>query len=138
MITSSDALDALAPRIIEVGRICGVYLLILRGEVIYVGSSINVSTRVLGHRCAKSFDRAVWIPVDKDDLTSYEGALIRALRPSLNWGANVSYLGNDNDVLTALGLPVHDDERAVAANWRAEFKRRRVEQLRVTRDRGST
>jgi hypothetical protein len=116
-------------------KLCGVYVLVSRRRVIYVGSSIDIANRISGHRSAKRHERVFWFPIPADRLLAYEGALIRALWPRLNWGACVTYRGGDNEILAELGLPQHEDEEAAATAWREEFCRQRRIQIRWTRGR---
>ena len=63
----------------------GVYFLCKDGEVVYVGQSVDVPSRVSSHRKdGKNFESVYMIPLPKEDLNSVEGALIRLLRPKLN------------------------------------------------------
>lgn len=104
----------------------GVYLLILSGVVVYVGSSQDVRRRIGTHRsgvevrhlgaCHKPFDRALWIPLKRRQFASYEGALIRALDPIHNRFAP-KYRGLDNRILERLGLPPIADTRAAVKRW---------------------
>lgn len=109
-------------------RYVGVYLLIRRGEIVYVGQSTDIEARVAAHRVlpkkptlrrrALRFDRALWFALHDHDLGLYEGALIRALRPRFNRGAP-AHTGLDNEVLRRFGLPEHADEAANALNFTA-------------------
>ncbi len=90
-------------------RLCGVYFLILADEVVYVGQSLDVESRVNQHArgdarlAAKGFDRALWLPVAEGDLDAYEGALIRALRPRLSLRCPFDSQ-RDAEILSVLGL----------------------------------
>lgn len=101
-----------------------IYLLIADGEIVYVGQSERLVARIGLHISGdrrtpmKRFDTVRWFPCAVDDLDAYEGALIRLLRPRHNRRAPY-WKGRDNEVLAALGLPVHDDERANNAAWKA-------------------
>lgn len=138
-------LDALSVRCTEFPitqtrpRRPGVYFLILDGAIVYIGASTDIESRIAGHVRAmqpldgwgkrrrvprtrrrgkqlKRFDRVIWLAVDESDLFAFEGALIRAIRPAGNRSAPM-WTGRDNEVLTKLGLAIHADERAVAADW---------------------
>lgn len=67
-------------------RLCGVYLLTLRGRVVYVGQSVDVAARVSTHlhEREKGFDGVRFVPCDEDDLTRVENILIERYSPSLN------------------------------------------------------
>jgi hypothetical protein len=63
----------------------GVYLLLLRDELVYVGSSMNMPIRIAAHRDnGRPFDRAVFIPTTMSERGNLERMLIRALRPTQN------------------------------------------------------
>lgn len=64
----------------------GVYILSHEGEVVYVGQSKTVFSRIMSHskKEEKQFDCVKFIPVRKQYLNAVEGALIRRLQPSLN------------------------------------------------------
>lgn len=95
-------------------QLCGVYLLLLVDEIVYVGSSIDVLSRLWTHRIdakatsrrtlAKQFDRAAWLPIPRSVMHHYEGALIRALRPKHNLGGSPMGYGFDAEILYGLGL----------------------------------
>lgn len=111
-------------------RPCGVYLLVRRGAVIYVGTTTEIETRVACHLNGvpgkhepKEFDRVIWIPLPRSDIGAYEGALIRALRPPLNERAP-ALCGRDLEVLARLGLPPHDEVAAQAAFRRQRYSPR--------------
>lgn len=137
------SLEALEQRFAELDlkavrpRKQGVYLLVADGEIIYVGQTTVLESRVVIHRTVtkcrpqdtKRFDRVLWLDLSDDDLDDYEGALIRALRPRFCKRAP-AHAGHDNDVLGALGLPLHDDEPKVVERWlarcRAQLKAQRL------------
>ncbi len=76
----------------------GVYFLTLRGEIVYIGSSVNPMMRIGQHRIAgktygtkdkrgKEFDGAtVYDCETHDEAVELEGALLRQLEPPLNGG----------------------------------------------------
>lgn len=83
----------------------GVYFLYLRGELQYVGQSIEPSIRLAQHRNAgKMYDRAFLVPCPGFLMDKFEGALIRHFRPPLN--GNMSPRGTcpDRDTLEELGI----------------------------------
>jgi hypothetical protein len=65
-------------------KICGIYFLCSGPELVYVGQSVDVYTRIVGHRDTKEFDRVFYLSVPRSELDRIEGAFIRALRPCLN------------------------------------------------------
>src|SRR5215467_754585 len=63
----------------------GVYLLILAGEVVYVGTSRNMPARVAGHRInGRPFDEVFYIDAKEEDRRTLESLLIRSIRPPQN------------------------------------------------------
>lgn len=61
----------------------GIYFLIKRKKVVYVGRTISFPKRLSGH-CAKDFDSIRFIQCSKENLTKYEDRWIRLFRPKLN------------------------------------------------------
>lgn len=84
----------------------GVYFLLYEGEVVYIGQTRNIATRVHQHftdRYRKfSVDDAVWLPVPTGDLERIESAFIRMLRPPHNGKGTISW-----------DVPAAEDEAAV-------------------------
>lgn len=68
----------------SVADTCGVYFLIHRGVVVYVGQSVNVHARILQHRAQKEFDRFGFVACDESALDLLESIYIHVLRPPLN------------------------------------------------------
>lgn len=91
---------------------CGVYFLREQGEIVYVGQSVSVYSRVAQHRRdGKFFDSVTFMPCMQKDLNSMEGFFIRLLRPKLNGhsrlgvhGAPTSQLWNEIVDLDARAL----------------------------------
>jgi len=67
----------------DLDRVCGVYFLINLGEVVYVGQSVNVFSRMREHSKSKKFDSYVYINCSKGDLDILESLYIHVLRPPL-------------------------------------------------------
>jgi len=68
-----------------VQALCGVYFLIHRSRVVYVGQSVNIMARIADHaRSSKTFDRAHWVLCPEKDLSELEATYIDALKPPLN------------------------------------------------------
>jgi hypothetical protein len=76
-------LATVADRLIEVPEVSGIYFLVQDGEVIYVGQSCNVASRMLGHK-NKNFDRAFVLPCAPSNLNKTEAAFIGFFKPKLN------------------------------------------------------
>lgn len=62
----------------------GIYFLIKRGRIVYVGQAINVLARVNGHVATKDFDAWHWIPCPRARLGLMERIYINAFLPPLN------------------------------------------------------
>jgi hypothetical protein len=120
----------LGPRV----RTGAVYFLVSGDEIVYVGQTLNVEQRIAwhveqskiptivddktkhewpNHRC-KVFDRAFALDVPEARLRPIENVLIRRLWPRYNRRAT-NHVGDDNQILASMGLPIHDDEYANAA-----------------------
>lgn len=61
----------------------GVYFLLDGDEVVYVGQSVNVYSRI-GQHTGKRFDRYAFVPCPIDALDRLESLYIHCLRPRLN------------------------------------------------------
>ena len=63
----------------------GVYLLLLAGEIVYVGSSLGMGERVEQHRnYHRPFDQVFFIPTTKEERAALERILIKAIKPKQN------------------------------------------------------
>lgn len=68
----------------------GVYFLCHEGEIVYIGQSINVASRIATHASEriKTFDAVYYIPCHANKLLIFEAALIRHFRPKYNGTGN--------------------------------------------------
>ncbi|UYE95814.1 hypothetical protein KNLIENLN_00001 [Sinorhizobium phage NV1.1.1] len=112
-------------RLLTIGA--GVYFLCLGSEVVYVGQSVDVASRISAHRGVKQFDRIYFLPWPAGRLNELEGALIRHLRPPLNVSERVSKKtgeirdvivapsasGNAGELLSSLGFAANDNTETV-------------------------
>ena len=58
----------------------GIYLLMLKGKVVYIGSSLNMPSRVAGHRSnGRPFDQVSYIATRANQREQLEATLIRAI-----------------------------------------------------------
>lgn len=62
----------------------GIYFLIKRGRVVYVGQSTNIIARIAQHAASRSFGSWHWIQCTRDELNSAETQYIAALCPPWN------------------------------------------------------
>lgn len=101
-------------------RLVGIYILVLDGDIVYVGQSRDIESRIALHRNhgTTDFDRAFWIEVPAEELDAYEGALIRGLSPRACCSAPRDK-GRDAEILARFGI-APDPVR------RAEFMKRRA------------
>lgn len=63
---------------------CGIYFLMKDGEIVYVGQSVNVLSRLTHHLPEKAFDAWHWIPCDRGALDQLERRYIDLFLPPLN------------------------------------------------------
>jgi hypothetical protein len=77
----------------------GVYLLMLKGKVTYVGSSLNMPRRVADHRRnGRPFDNAFYIATTAREREELERVLIRSIKPFGNrYGVNRELLLSNFD-----------------------------------------
>ena len=82
------------------GPAVGVYLLMLEGEIVYVGSSRRMLLRVSSHRAnGRPFDQAFYIGTKEDERLALEYLLIRRLRPNQNRHGSVGYVSRDHEAI---------------------------------------
>lgn len=63
----------------------GVYLLLLKGKIVYVGSSKQMPKRVISHRSgSRPFDQVFYITTHESERLKLEAILIKAINPSQN------------------------------------------------------
>lgn len=140
-------------------RKCGVYFLLLvptggePSEIVYVGQSVDVESRIESHRAGTGrdsrdpirFHAAVFIPVRVSRLTECEAAIIRALQPPENRNCPVGNPLRDREILLDLQISAEPGDlwkrgalsdaeksrqvgvRARNAVWRAELTVRETE-----------
>ena len=61
-----------------------IYFLCRDNKIVYIGQSINVTTRMGAHITTKGFDRVFYMEVKKEDLNRVERELISYYNPELN------------------------------------------------------
>lgn len=65
---------------------CGIYFLIENNDVVYVGQSIDVHSRIHQHSISnKAFDSFSWIETRKNNLDVLESLYIHTLQPKYNF-----------------------------------------------------
>jgi hypothetical protein len=67
---------------------CGIYFLCLGDQVVYVGQSKNIMSRVVVHNTDKKFDRVLFFRAPFSQLDELEQQFIRTLCPPLNVAHN--------------------------------------------------
>lgn len=79
LLTEDEIVDAA----VAWSKTCGVYFLVDRGRVVYVGQSVDVPSRINHHR-DKQFSSYAFVPCDAAVLDKLESLYIYSLRPPLN------------------------------------------------------
>ena len=69
-------------------NLSGIYFLVQDEQVVYVGQSTNVYSRIAYHVGDKTFEKYAFVPCDIDLLDKLESLYIHALRPKLNGNMN--------------------------------------------------
>ena len=63
---------------------CGIYFLIYCNEIVYIGQSVNIETRVPAHISDKQFTHYSYDKCEKEDLTKMEALYIKYFSPKYN------------------------------------------------------
>lgn len=84
----------------------GVYFLVLNAEVIYVGSSIRLESRIASHFPGKEFDGAHCVLVPPDRVRRVESAFMRYFRPVLN-----------TELQARASIPFSNEDAAIVAEY---------------------
>lgn len=106
-----EAIARVGREISQPTALVGVYLLIAEDEIVYIGQSVDVWSRVAAHAKRFSFDRVIMIDLAREDLRAYEAALIRALNPRLTFRC-LNDDARDAEILRALGIAADPVARA--------------------------
>lgn len=94
------------------GVMFGVYLLIDRTDVVYVGCDDNIANRLFWHtRGDMRFDRALWMPLPRRVHVHYRSALVRALSPRhmAQYLEQYRMCDRNHDAEILYGLGLRDD-----------------------------
>lgn len=86
-------------------RATGIYFLLDGNEVIYVGQSVHVWSRIASHGANKQFDRIAFVPCEADELDKLESFYIHALQPKANGRWNNGELAAPFTLAELLGQP---------------------------------
>ena len=72
-------------------NICGVYLLMLDGDVVYVGQSTDIHCRISAHiqENKKEFDEIKYLEYPKEELDAMEKYIIARFHPKYNINHNM-------------------------------------------------
>lgn len=88
-------------------NVCGVYFLLLKGEIVYIGQSVSVAARVSSHRSSKDFDSVAFVHCEEEFLDVLETLYILAYSPKLN-GKPIMSLQQMYDIHTGKrGISLH-------------------------------
>lgn len=111
-------------RRVDLDGLTGVYFLLKRGRVMYVGQGANIYARIALHLQSYSFDGAFWIPVEHEELDAAEGAFTRYFNPL--WVHHTpADESRDAEILSRYGLEPN------ASNRDAFVERRRRRLMRA-------
>ncbi|WP_150677651.1 GIY-YIG nuclease family protein [Pandoraea pneumonica] len=77
----------------------GIYFLLLRERIRYVGKTEDIYQRLGQHINVKEFDDVMFVPTDLLHLQAYEEACIRIFRPELNHERTKGELQPDDDAM---------------------------------------
>ena len=80
LLTSQQVVDCSFP----LSNYRGVYFLIRKGRVMYVGQSVNVFSRISAHAQERVFDRMAWLPCGAHEIDKLEATYIHLFRPDWN------------------------------------------------------
>jgi len=83
-----------------VRRLCGIYFLVSDEGIVYVGQSINITSRVQQHTSSKVFTHYTYVLCDEKDLDNLETKYINKFRPKYNFGNNGILYTPINEKLT--------------------------------------
>lgn len=110
-----------------VETLCGVYFLINNDEIVYVGQSVNIWSRLSQHKKDKEFSHFHWIPVQNSYLEIVENDYIIKFNPIYNkaFSRKLAGLISTNHLTQKLRMPRRDVDRKlvgvdVAFNFNGE------------------
>ena len=105
--------DEIVNSSLNVDGFCGVYFLIEKREVVYVGKSINLFSRISTHSINKKFDSICFLPCNHNYVESLESIYIHSYRPKLNAknndGSMVAPFRMDEALQLFKSTPVFDE-----------------------------
>lgn len=107
-------------RKLEVFAISAVYFLMQAGEVVYVGRTRNLASRLAEHYRMKDFDDVFYLPTNPKLLNRRERKYIRMLHPKLNRLHEASIKPNKCGKLVKLALQLPAELDAFLARWARE------------------
>ena len=83
MIEEEDVVFEAQP----INSVCGIYFLVRKNAIVYVGQTTNIFQRLGEHIKTKPFDSVTFLPIDDpDDLDLFEAHYIEKFNPILNHG----------------------------------------------------
>ena len=63
---------------------CCIYFLIDNDEIVYVGKTMHITSRVITHKLTKKFDRVSFISCSKEEMEELEKMYIEKFSPRIN------------------------------------------------------
>lgn len=122
----SDGIDQLLfdyllanARVIELQTISGVYFLFRGDEIVYIGQSYDVYSRVIDHKSdpSKHFDKWAYIEVDETERLEIERRYIEMFQPQYNQTHRIYPRRRYHQpkktfgAVTVSGIKIYDDRR---------------------------
>jgi len=103
-------------------RLRGIYFLVLKNQIVYIGQSVDIAGRINQHisEGAKEFDSVSYIPIENEALDSVERSLISLFQPAFNRQgirpavAPLEQVPLFDDVLVAEGVDEFEQELVAA------------------------
>lgn len=93
-------------------RISGIYFIMHRGKIVYIGKSVNVMNRIATHEMItnKEWDHVRVIPCPIDKLLHYEVRWIKKFKPEYNHRHVKRYVWNGyyGDISKRTKVPVRE------------------------------
>lgn len=81
----------------------GVYFLVKESEIVYIGQSVNIASRIATHYSEGriEFDRYCYVPCDRSNLNAIESLYIHMFKPVMNGRGTEATMRNNIDYISA-------------------------------------
>lgn len=81
-------------KLYQIDIVCGIYFLLDKGEIVYIGKSTDIHNRVHDHKLDKIFDSYNMVEVDLIDLHKTERHFINKYLPKYNKDTETMFIKN--------------------------------------------